>query len=297
MNESDGGIELQLFFTKKKTNFSDVWYRFRRNKLAVIGLIVITLFILVAIFANYLMPYDPYKIDIRNRLKGPSKEHWLGTDDLGRDVLSRLILGTRVSLRVGLIVVGISATVGTIIGLLSGYAGGWVDNLVMRIVDILLAFPGILLALAIVAILGPGIDHVILALTLTGWVGYARVVRGEVLTIKEEEYITAAKSSGIKKSVILFKYILPNALSPIIVLATFGIAGAIIAESSLSFLGLGVKPPEPSWGSLLNVGRRYIMVAPYLSIFPGIFIMVVVMALNFIGDGLRDALDPRLRNK
>jgi peptide/nickel transport system permease protein len=200
-------------------------------------------------------------------------------------------------LKVGLIVVGISATIGTVIGLISGYAGGWIDNLIMRVVDILLAFPGILLALAIVAILGPGIDHVIFALTFTGWVGYARVVRGEVLTIKEEEYILAAKSSGIKNIVILFKYILPNALSPIIVLATFGIAGAIIAESSLSFLGLGVKPPEPSWGSILNVGRRYIMVSPHLSIFPGIFIMIVVLALNFIGDGLRDALDPRLRNK
>jgi peptide/nickel transport system permease protein len=277
--------------------FSDVWYRFSRNKLAVAGLIIIIFFIFVAIFADYLMPYDPYKIDIRNRLKGPSKEHWLGTDDLGRDVLSRLILGTRVSLKVGLIVVGISATIGTVIGLISGYAGGWVDNLIMRIVDILLAFPGILLALAIVAILGPGIDHVIFALSFTGWVGYARVVRGEVLTIKEEEYILAAKSSGIKNMIILFKYILPNALSPIIVLATFGIAGAIIAESSLSFLGLGVKPPEPSWGSILNVGRRYIMVSPHLSIFPGIFIMIVVLALNFIGDGLRDALDPRLRNK
>jgi peptide/nickel transport system permease protein len=277
--------------------FSDVWYRFSRNKLAVAGLIIIIFFIFVAIFADYLMPYDPYKIDIRNRLKGPSKEHWLGTDDLGRDVLSRLILGTRVSLKVGLIVVGISATIGTVIGLISGYAGGWIDNLIMRVVDILLAFPGILLALAIVAILGPGIDHVIFALTFTGWVGYARVVRGEVLTIKEEEYILAAKSSGIKNIVILFKYILPNALSPIIVLATFGIAGAIIAESSLSFLGLGVKPPEPSWGSILNVGRRYIMVSPHLSIFPGIFIMIVVLALNFIGDGLRDALDPRLRNK
>lgn len=264
-----------------------------QNKLAMVGLFVIGALIFVAIFAPYLAPFDPFEQSLEGGLRAPSREHPLGQDKLGRDNLSRIIYGSRISIFVGLVVVSISLLIGTFIGSIAGYNGGWIDELFMRIVDILLAFPGILLAIALTAVLGPSLKNVILALCMTGWVSYARIVRGQILTVKEREYIVAARALGAGPIRIISIHVLPNILSPLIVEATFGMAGAILAEASLSFLGLGAQPPAPSWGSMLNDGRQFLLVAHYMTTFPGLAIMLVVLAFNFLGDGLRDALDVR----
>ena len=262
-----------------------------KNKLALVGVAVVAGLIFLAIFADLLAPYDPLEQNIILKLKPPSTTHWFGQDSLGRDILSRMIYGSRVSLKVGIATVSISLTVGLIIGSISGYYGGLVDELFMRIVDILMAFPGILLAIAMVAVLGPDLNHVILALCLIGWVGYARLVRGQVLYVRELDYVTAALALGASSTRIIALHIIPNLIAPVIVEATFGMAGAILAEAGLSFLGLGVQPPTPSWGAMLNEGREYLLLAPHTTIFPGIAIMLVVLGLNFLGDGLRDYLD------
>jgi peptide/nickel transport system permease protein len=261
------------------------------------GLILTVAMILMALAAPLIAPGDPYSQDTARRLEAPSKDHLLGLDDLGRDVLSRIIWGARVSLRVGFSVVIIASLVGVTLGAISGYFGGLMDVLVMRLCDILLAFPGILLAIALVAVLGPSLNNVILALATIGWVGYARLVRGQVLKVREMEYVTAARALGARSPRVIIRHVLPNVINPVIVMATLGLAGAILAEAALSFLGLGVQPPTPSWGAMLTAGRRYLGLANHLAIFPGAAIMLAVMGLNFLGDGLIDALDPKYRKQ
>lgn len=265
-----------------------------RNKSALIGSIIILAVIVSAIFAPLLSPYDPYEMDITKRLKPPSSENPLGTDQFGRDLLSRIIYGSRVSLQVGVVAVGFSVFIGVFMGLISGYYGGWVDKIVSMITDIFLAFPMILLAIAFVAALGPSIRNVMLALGLTYWTNYARVVRSSVLALKEEEFVLAAKTTGASDFRIIFKYILPNSFAPIIVMATLGLGTAIITESTLSFLGLGIQPPKASWGNTLSFGLKFLRDAPHLSTFPGIAIMITVLGFNLLGNGLRDVTDPKL---
>lgn len=262
-----------------------------KNKLALIGAGIILLLILAAIFAHFVAPYDPFEQNIIEGLSKPNKAHWFGQDKLGRDLLSRIIYGSRISLWVGISTVSISLLIGLTVGSISGYYGGLVDELFMRVVDILMAFPGILLAIAMVAVLGPSLNHVILALCLIGWVGYARLVRGQVLYLRELEYVTAAQALGANPSRIILYHLVPNLIAPVIVEATFGMAGAILAEASLSFLGLGAQPPTPSWGSMLNEGREFLLLAPHHTTFPGLAIMFVVLGFNFLGDGLRDYFD------
>jgi peptide/nickel transport system permease protein len=268
---------------------------FRGNFALSVGAFLTVFMITIAILAPWLSPYDPADQDTGRRLEPPSSEHLLGLDNLGRDILSRLLYGARVSLHVGLSVVLISSLVGVSLGAISGYFGGWADTIIMRISDMLLAFPGILLAIALVAVLGPNLNNVILALSIIGWVGYARLVRGQVLKVKEMDFITAAEALGARSPRVILRHVLPNVINPVIVMATLGLAGAILAEASLSFLGLGVQPPTPSWGAMLNEGRQYIGFADHLAITSGLAIMLAVMGLNFLGDGLIDTFDPKYR--
>jgi len=261
------------------------------------GAILTIALIVIAIAAPLLAPFDPDVQDTEHRLAPPSHEHPLGLDDLGRDVLSRILFGARVSLRVGFSVVILGSLIGVFLGAIAGYFGGAADLVVMRVCDILLAFPGILLAIALVAVLGPSLNNVILALATIGWVGYARLVRGQVLKVREMEYVTAAKALGARSPRVIVLHVLPNVINPVIVMATLGLAGAILSEAALSFLGLGVQPPTPSWGAMLTSGRQYLGLANHLAIYPGIAIMLAVMGLNFLGDGLIDALDPKYRKR
>jgi ABC-type dipeptide/oligopeptide/nickel transport system permease subunit len=260
-----------------------------------IGLGIIGIIVLLAVFAPVVSPRDPLAIDYAHPAAPPGGGgHRLGTDAVGRDMLSRIIFGTRISLQVGTVAVGIAVTLGVAVGLAAGYYGGVIDGVLMRAVDVFLAFPVIVLAIAIIAVLGPSLINVIVALGLVAWTTYARVVRGQVLVLRELDFVHAARAMGAGDAKILVRHILPNALAPVIVLATLGMATAIIAEAALSFLGLGVQPPTPSWGTMLNEGRAFLRTAPHISTFPGIAIMITVMGFNFLGDGLRDALDPRL---
>jgi peptide/nickel transport system permease protein len=268
-----------------------------RNFAFTFGLILTVTLVVVALAAPLLAPFDPNEQETSRRLEAPSRAHLLGLDDLGRDVLSRILWGARVSLRVGFSVVFLASLVGITLGAISGYFGGWMDTIIMRITDILLAFPGILLAIALVAVLGPSINNVVLALSIIGWVGYARLVRGQVLKVREMEYVMAAKALGAKSPRVIVLHVLPNVINPVIVMATLGLAGAILSEAALSFLGLGVQPPTPSWGAMLTAGRRYLGEANHLAIFPGAAIMLAVMGLNFLGDGMIDALDPKYRKE
>jgi len=270
-----------------------IWKRLRSNRFAVCGgLIVISLFIL-SFLAPYLTPYSPDDLDAYHVLLPPSAQHWLGTDELGRDVLTRIIFGARVSLKVGFVSVGIAAFIGTVAGLFAGYYGGWIDQLLMRFVDIMLCFPTFFLMLAVIAMLEPSIWYIMIIIGLTGWMGVARLVRAEVLSLRERDFVLAARAIGASDMRIIFRHILPNALSPVIVTATLGVAGAILTESALSFLGIGVQPPVPSWGNMLTAGKDYLEFAWWLSLFPGLAILVTVIAYNLVGEGLRDALDPR----
>jgi peptide/nickel transport system permease protein len=271
--------------------------KYLSNFALVSGAIATIVLVLVALTAPWLAPYDPNVQDTSRRLEGPSSDHILGLDDLGRDVASRVIYGARVSLRVGFSVVIITAIVGIILGSIAGYFGGFMDTVIMRISDMLLAFPGILLAIALVAVLGPSLNNVVLALSVIGWVSYARLTRGQVLKVREMEFVTAAEALGARSPRVIFRHLLPNVISPVIVQATLGLAGAILAEASLSFLGLGVQPPTPSWGAMLTTGRQYLGIADHLAIYPGMAIMLAVMGLNFFGDGLIDALDPKYRKE
>jgi len=254
------------------------------------GGVILVLLLGAALLAPLIAPHHPLRQNLENDLIAHSADHWLGTDKLGRDILSRTIYGARVSLSVGFATVAISLFIGLLIGSLAGYCGGWIDLLLMRVVDILLAFPGILLAIAFTAVLGPGLDHVVLALCLIGWTGYARLVRGEIIALREREFVQAARALGGSPKRVIACHLLPNLVAPLLIQATFGLAAAIIAEGSLSFLGLGVEPPTPSWGSMLNDGRQFLLVAPHLTTYPGLAIMITVFALNLVGDGLQDRL-------
>ncbi len=257
------------------------------------GAAIIVLLLFAALLAPAIAPHNPLRQDLANDLIAHSADHWLGTDKLGRDILSRTLYGARISLTVGAATVTLSLAIGLIIGSLAGYCGGWIDLLLMRLVDILLAFPGILLAIAFTAVLGPGLDHVILALCLIGWTSYARLVRGEIIALREREFIQAARALGGSPKRVIARHLLPNLLAPLLIQATFGLAAAIIAEGSLSFLGLGVEPPTPSWGSMLNDGRQFLLVAPHLTTYPGLAIMITVFALNLVGDGLQERFQAR----
>jgi peptide/nickel transport system permease protein len=268
----------------------------RHNPLAAIGVILVALFLFAAIFAPWISPQDPAHIDLPNRLQAPSAQHWAGTDELGRDILSRLIWGARISLFVGSCVVTGSLLLGLIIGSLAGYHGGGIDRFVnVVLMNAFLSFPGILIAIAFVAFRGPGIFNLILALSIGGWVGYARLVRAQVLAVREREFVEAARALGARDLHIITRHILPNIIQPVIVQAAIGMAGAVLAEATMSFLGLGVPPPTASWGSMLNDARSHLFDAPHLVLFPALTVMLAVLAFNFIGDGLRDLLDPRSR--
>lgn len=271
------------------------WQRFRHNRFAMAGGIIVAALFVVSFLAPYVTPYDPATIDAYHVLLPPSASHWMGTDELGRDVFTRVVYGARISLKVGFVAVGIAITIGTVVGLLAGYYGGWIDSLLMRFVDIMLCFPTFFLILAVIALLEPSIWYIMLIIGITGWMGVARLVRAEVLSIKERDYITAARSIGASNTRIIFRHILPNAAAPVLVAATLGVAGAILTESALSFLGIGVQPPTPSWGNILTSGKDYLEFAWWLSLFPGVAILVTVLAYNLLGEGIRDALDPRLQ--
>jgi peptide/nickel transport system permease protein len=268
-----------------------------RNKLALMGGIVVVILFAVSFLAPYISPYNPDTINVKEILMPPSSHHLLGTDELGRDVLSRMIWGSRISLKVGFVAVGIAVIIGIIIGAAAGYYGGWVDDLLMRFVDMMLCFPSFFLILAVIAILEPSIYNIMAVIGLTGWMGVARLVRAEFLRIREMDYVKAARSIGASDFRIVFRHILPNALNPVIVAATLGVAGAILTESALSFLGIGVQPPTPSWGNMLTAGKDNMEIAWWLSVYPGLAILITVLGYNLLGEGLRDILDPRLRER
>lgn len=280
---------------KGETQSKGTLKRLSKNKLAVFGGSIILLFMLVAFLAPFLVPYEPNKTNLLRRLKGPSAEHFLGTDALGRDILSRIIYGSRYSLVSGFVSVGIAVLIGTLLGLAAGYYGGWLEQVIMRFMDMLLAFPGILLAIAFVAVLGRGFLNALIAVGLHSVPGFARVVRGSVLSVKEREFVEAARAAGAKDGRIIFKHIFPNIITPVIVMATMRLGATILAAAGLSFIGLGAQPPMPEWGAMLAEGRSYLRSAPHITTFPGIAILMTVVGFNLFGDGIRDALDPKLK--
>lgn len=273
----------------------DAWRAFQHNKMAFVGLSIIVFFVIIALIASWVAPFDYKEQNLVSRLQPPSAKHWFGTDDLGRDLLSRTLYGARISLWVGFLSVIGSMIVGTALGLIAGFYGKWADMIISRLFDILLAFPGILLAIAIVAILGPSLENALYAIAIVNVPTYGRLVRSKVLSVKAEEYITSARALGANNARIILRYILPNSLTPIIVQGTLGIGTAIIEAAALGFLGLGAQPPEPEWGKMLSDSRQYIQNAPWTVIFPGISIMLTVLGFNLMGDGLRDVLDPRAK--
>jgi peptide/nickel transport system permease protein len=258
------------------------------------GTLIVSLAVIAALLGPTLWPHDPSAQELARRLEPSSLMHPLGLDELGRDILARLLRGTRISLLVGIAVVSVSSVLGMLFGSMAGYFGGRVDDLISRVIDVLMAFPGILLAIALVAVLGPGLTNVVLALSVIGWVGYARLVRGQALRARELEFVQAARACGASSARIVVHHILPTAIPAVVVQATLGMAGAIIAEAALSFLGLGVQPPTPSWGTMLDAGRSHLFDAPHLTIFPGLAIATLVLGFNFLGDGLRDRVDPKM---
>jgi len=282
---------------KKRSQFMEVWKRLRKNKLAMLGLCILIVEIIVALFANQIADYDTLVIpqDIAHRFEMPSSEHILGLDELGRDIFARLVHGSRVSLSVGLLAVGISLIFGGFLGAVAGYYGGKIDNVIMRVMDVLMAVPAILLAIAIVAALGPSLRNLMLAIGVASIPSYARIVRASVMTVKGQEYIEAARAIGARTPAILIHHIIPNALAPVIVQSTLGVANAILSTSALSFIGLGIQPPAPEWGAMLSGGKTFLRDAWHITLFPGLAIMITILALNLFGDGLRDALDPKLK--
>lgn len=267
------------------------------DPLAVTGAVTVALFLVVALTAPVLAPYDPFAVDPASRLAGPSQEHLLGTDALGRDLFSRLLYGSRWSLGVALIAAGLVTAIGVTVGTLAGYAGGRTDQLLMRLVDIVLAFPGLIAALAIAGALGPGIHNVVLGLVAVWWADYARIVRGIVLTVREHEYVAAARALGASDFRVVIRHVVPQVVPPVAVLATLELGTLILALAGLNFLGLGVQPPTPEWGAMINQGRTHLTTAPHLMLFPGLAISLVVLGFNLVGDGLRDVLDPRLARR
>lgn len=280
---------------RTQTHAALVWRRLRRSRTAVAGLVIVGVYLFLALCGPWLAPYDPYFQDLNISYLRPCMAHWLGCDEFGRDILSRLLYGARVSLVIQFWAVMISLAVGTFLGSASGYFGGKVDEIVMRLMDVMMAFPGILLALAIVAILGPSLTNLIVAIGINSVPGFSRVARGAVISVKKNDYVTAARAIGESDLSILFRYVLPNAISPIIVQTTMRMATVLLTAAGLGFLGLGVQPPSPEWGTMLSAARVYLRSAPHVAIIPGVTIMIVVLGFNFFGDGLQDALNPRLK--
>ncbi len=284
--------------TSRQATFGrDVWRRFRRNRLALAGVGVVALLALAAAAAPLIAPYDPTGVVLDDQFQPPSLVHLFGTDFYGRDIFSRVIYGARISLLIGLIPAFFSMFIGTVIGVVSGYTGGWVDTLLMRIGDVVMAFPSLILAMVVTYTLGASLFTLFIALSVVGWASAARVVRSQTLSLREREFVAAAHAVGVSRGGIMFRHILPNCLAPILILLTLGIPSAIMAEAGLSFLGVGAQPPTPSWGLMVNEAQQYVFSAPWASILPGLAILVTVLAFNFVGDGLRDALDPYLRGK
>ncbi len=274
---------------------SDFWERFRMNRMALAGSILVLLLFVVSFFAPWLSPYDPEAIDLRLVLAEPSLSHPFGTDQLGRDVLARMIWGARISLKVGFVATGIAVLIGIVLGAVAGYYGRWSDTATMRFVDIMLCFPTFFLILAVIAFLEPSIWNIMAVIGLTGWMSIARLVRADFISLKERDFVKAARVIGAGDLRIIFLHILPNAMASVLVAATLGVAGAILTESALSFLGIGVQPPTPSWGNILTAGKDNIDIAWWLSLYPGLAILITVLGYNLLGEGIRDSLDPRLR--
>lgn len=283
--------------TKKRSQLLEIWQRLKRNKMAMLGLAIIVALAICAIFADVLFDYDTIVIkqNIGERLQGPSSAHWFGTDEFGRDILARLIHGSRVSLVVGIVSVSIALLIGGTLGAVAGFYGGKIDMIIMRVMDVFLAVPSILLSMTIVAALGTNLFYVMLAIGISSVPNYARIVRAAVMSVKDQEFVEASRAMGASNATIIFKEVIPNCLAPIIVQVTLSVASAILSTASLSFIGLGVQPPSPEWGAMLSSGRQYMRDALHLTLFPGLAIIITILALNLLGDGLRDALDPRLK--
>jgi len=275
---------------------TDFWHRFSQNQLAVAGCAIVALLFIVSLLAPWISPFDPTEIDLKNILQPPSSQHWFGTDQLGRDVMSRMIWGAQISLKVGFVSTGIAILIGTILGSVAGYYGRWVDALIMRFVDIMLCFPTFFLILAVIAFLEPSIWNIMIIIGATGWMGITRLVRADFISLKERDFVQAARVIGASDARIIFIHVLPNCMASVLVAATLGVAGAILTESALSFLGIGVQPPTPSWGNILTAGKDNIDIAWWLSLYPGLAILITVLGYNMLGEGIRDSLDPRLRN-
>lgn len=281
---------------KKRSQFQEVWRRLKKNKLAMVGMAIIVLLILVAIFAEQLSPYDYSTQDVMNKFASPSRDHWFGTDQFGRDIFTRVIYGTRISLTVGFVAVGIGAILGCAVGAMAAFYGGIVDNVLMRFIDIMMAIPSILLSIAISTMLGPGLLNCMIAVGISSIPTYARQMRSSILSVRSQEYIEAARMIGAGDVRIISRHLIPNAIAPVIVQMSLQVAAAILTAASLSFIGLGIQPPTPEWGEMLNSGRAFIREHPHVIMFPGMAIMLTVFSINCFGDGLRDALDPRLKN-
>jgi len=274
----------------------DFWKRLRKNKLAMAGMIMVVCLFIISFTAPLLAPYNPSEIDTKSVLLAPSMEHPFGTDTLGRDVMSRMIYGSRISLKVGFVAVGIAILIGSFLGAIAGYYGGWKDNVIMRMVDVMLCFPSFFLILAVIAFLEPSIWNIMIVIGATSWMGVARLVRAEFLSLRERDFVTAARAIGARDRRIIFSHILPNAMAPVLVAATLGVASAILTESALSFLGLGVQPPVPSWGNILTEGKDNIQIAWWLSLYPGLAILFTVLSYNLLGEGIQSALNPKYQS-
>jgi peptide/nickel transport system permease protein len=279
----------------KRSDFVRLWRRFRRNKGAVFGLGVFVTIVFMALLADFIAPYNPLAQNYTRIMEGPSVDHWLGTDSFGRDMLSRIIYGARIALVVGILAVMLALVIGVTLGLISGYYGGIIDTVIMRVMDGVFAFPILILAIALMAVMGVGVRNVIIAVAVVSIAPFARITRGDVLAVREEPYVEAARLAGIGNAAIIFRHVLPNVLAPIIVQGALRVSAAMITEAGLSFLGLGPQPPTPVWGSMIAEGRNFIIMAPHISTFPGIALMITVVGLNLLGDGLRDTLDPKLK--
>lgn len=287
---------MSVYKEKRQSLWLDTWQRLRKNKAAFLGLMILLFLVLVAIFADVIAPFSFSSQNLNATFVMPNATHWFGTDNFGRDIFSRIVYGSRISLQIGFIAVGIALFLGGFIGAISGYFGGIFDTLFMRLVDIMLAVPTILLAISIVAVLGPGITNLMIAVGVSSIPSYARVMRANVMSIKEMQYIEAARAMGTNNFRIILKHVIPNTLAPVIVQSTIGVAGAILSAAGLGFIGLGIQPPNPEWGSMLNAGRHFIRDYPHLTMYPGLAIMITILSLNLLGDGLRDVLDPKLKD-
>lgn len=281
---------------KKRGQGAETWRRFRRNKNALVGMVLFLILLSFALFAEFIAPYDPIKQDLRNIMQTPSREHILGTDELGRDIFSRIVFGSRISMTVGLIAVGIAFVAGSALGAVCGYYGGVIDNVIMRFVDVLMAIPAILLNISIVAALGTGLQNVMIAIGVSNIPRFCRIIRASVMSLRDQEFIEASRAAGATDFYIIIQHIIPNCMAPLIIQATVSIGSSILQCASLSFIGLGIVPPTPEWGAMLSTGRDFLRKAPHLTTFPGLAIMMAVYAMNLMGDGLRDALDPKLKN-